>query len=279
MNGKGKGNMKSFLIVGVVVLTVVTALAVCISSENVSAMEIKMYTLQSSIGINSYEFSIDMIMTTGTDSSPVSMSTTANGAVDVVNHRFVMEMSSEFSTLMEMDFLYYIVDDAIFMKMDYLGSEQWIKMDFSEFNVSWDSYDQMQMQVDLLEYGEVERLNDEIINNEDCYVLKILPDVDKLYEIMMNQQGLSTGVLQGSYLSDIIKDFSIKLWISKETNFIMKAYEYVAMEMTMHEYTTSMTTEITIQFTNYNTAISIELPEDAENATSYLDIFSTISPA
>ena len=152
-------------------------------------------------------------------------------------------------------------------------------MDFSEFNVSWDSYDQMQMQVDLLDYGEVDRLNDEVVNNEDCYVLKILPDVDKLYEIMMNQQGLGTGVLQNSYLSDIIKDFSIKLWISKETNFIMKAYEYVSMEMTLYESTTSMTMETMILFTNYNTAIMIELPEDAENATSYLDIFSTISPA
>ena len=163
--------------------------------------------------------------------------------------------------------------------MDYLGTEQWMKMDFSEFNISWDSYDQMQMHVDLLKYSEVERLDDERVNNIDCYVLKIKPDVTKLHEIMMNQNGLSSGMLPISNFTDMIDEFSIKIWISKEKNLIMKAYESMTMLMTINEYSTSTKLDVTILFFNYNKEICIELPKDAENATSYSELFSIISPA
>lgn len=276
---RDEGKTKVFLAIVISILSVVSILSGCVSSDNVSASEIKIFTLQSYLDINSYEFSLDMTMNTGPVASMMSMVSTANGVVDVVNRRFMMEMSSSFSMLMEMNFLYYIVDDMIFMKMDYFGTEQWMKMDYSEFNVSWNSYDQMQMQVDLLEYGEVERLDDEIVNNNDCYVLKILPNVDKLFEIMMNQNGLSAGMLQISNLSNMLNDFSIKIWISKETNLIMKAYEYMTMDMDLYEYSTSTSMEITILFTNYNKTLNIELPEEAINATSYSEIFSIISPA
>jgi len=271
--------MKNFLAFAIALLTAITGLSGCISSDNVSASDVKLYTLQSSTDVKSYEFSLDMTMKTNNGTSPLTMSSTANGAVDVINHRFMMEMSSSFSIIMEMNFLYYIIDDVIFMKMDYLGNDQWIKMDFSEFNVSWDSYDQMQMQIDLLEYSEVKRLNDGAVNNIDCYVLEIQPDISKLYEIIMCQNGLSAGMLQISNLSDMIKEFSIKIWISKETNLIMKAHESMIMDMTLNGYTTSTIMQLTILFTNYNKEISIELPDEAKNANSYSELFSNILPA
>ena len=271
--------MKCFLPIAIAFLTIITALSGCISSDNVLASDIKLFTLQSSIDIKTYEFSLDMTMKTGNETSMMTMLSSASGAVDVVNQRFMMEMSSSFSLLMELNFIYYIIEDVIFMKMDYLGTEQWMKMDFSEFNISWDSYDQMQMHVDLLKYSEVERLDDERVNNIDCYVLKIQPDVTKLHEIMMNQNGLSSGMLPISNFTDMIDEFSIKIWISKEKNLIMKAYESMTMLMTINEYSTSTKLDVTILFFNYNKEICIELPKDAENATSYSELFSIISPA
>ena len=53
----------------------------------------------------------------------------------------------------------------------------------------------------------------------------------------------------------------------------MKAYESMTMDMTLNEYSTSTMMEVTILFTNYNKEISIELPEEATNATSYSELF------
>jgi len=278
MKGEDELKLKS-IFVCLVLISVTTALSGCIGSDNVSAAEIKMSTINTSLDIYSYSFSMDMTITTNTDESKTTMSTNAIGAVDVLNNKLMMEISSVISSSLEMNLLYYLIDDVMFIKMDYFGSEQWIKMNFSDFNISWDSFDQMHMQVDLLDYGEVERLGDEFINNEDCYVLKITPDIDKLYDILMSQQGLNIGIFQNFSLSDMFKDFTLKIWISKENNYILKAYEYMVIEMTLFEYSSSMTFEINIEFNDYNKPVTIELPEEAQNAVSYLNLLSNISPS
>jgi outer membrane lipoprotein-sorting protein len=280
MSGKDEYVMKFFSILTVFILLMLVVLSGCVSTESISAAEIKIHTLQSSTDINSYRFTMDMIMATEAYDSEMTMSISADGAVDVINQKIQMEMNSAFSGLMGMNvgFLCYITDDTMYIKLNSLGSEQWIKMDYSEFNATWDSYNQMQMQVELLEYSAVERLPDQQVNNEDCYILKITPDVAKLQEIIMNQQGISNNILQDSYLSYIIKECSIKLWISKSTDYIMRAYEDVSMETTIDDHPASMTMEMTMLFTDYNTPKNIELPEEAENALSFSDFFST-SPA
>jgi len=268
---------KYILINSIIFILLSSAFSGCISSDNVSATEIKMFTLDSSIDINTYRFLMDMVISTDMGGSKIKMNYYANGAVDIDEHKLMMEMRTSTIDSVEMDLLYYILDETVFIKMDYFGSEQWMKMNFSDYNVSWDSYDQMSMQLDLLDYGEVERLNDEVYDNEDCYVLKIIPDFEKLYKILMNQQVLNNGMIQDFALSDVIKDFSLKLWISKDNNLILKAYEYMSMEISLFGYTYSMTFEINIKFADYNEHVNIELPEEAQNAVSYLNYISGVS--
>lgn len=269
--------IKFILINAVLCLLLALAFSGCISSDSVSATEIKMFTLDSSIDINSYRFLMEMTISTDMGESEMTMNTNANGAVDIKGQKLMMEMSSSTMGSVETELLYYILGEMIYIKMDYFESEYWMKMNFSDFNVSWDSYDQMNMQLDLLDYGEVERLDDEVYDNEDCYVLKIIPDFEKLYEILMNQQGLNMGVLQDFPLSDMIDEFSLKLWISKESNLILKAYEYMSMEMSLFGYTYSMIFEIEIKFSNYNEPVVIELPEEANNAIYYMNYLSGVS--
>jgi len=278
MIGEDELKIKSILIY-ITILLVTTAFSGCISSDSVSAAEIKISTLNSSLDINSYSFSMDMAMTTNTDESKTTISTNAKGAVDVFNHKLMMEISTSISSSLEMHLLYYLVDDSMFIKINSFGSEQWMKMNFSEFNISWDLFDQMNMQLDLLEFAEVEKIGNDVINNENCYVLKITPDIDKLYNILMNQQGLNIGVFQNFSLSDMVKDFSLKLWISMENNYILKAYEYMSIEMTLFDYSSSMTIEINIEFNDYNKPVDIELPEETQNAISYPNFLSNISPS
>lgn len=271
--------MNKYLITGIVGIIIVTALSGCITSDNVSAAEIKMYTLQSAVDVVSYNFIMNMDISMNSGGTETSMEANVNGAVDILNHKLMMEMSTDLSASMDMNILYYIINETIFIKMDNSGTEQWMKMHFSESNITWNSFDQMYMQIDLLDLGEVERLDDEKVDNENCYVLKITPDIDKLYETIMSQQGLSLGMAQSYDITDMMKEISLVLWISKDSNFIMKAYEYMSMEMNLFEFQTDMSIGLTIKFTNYNEPVNIELPEDALDAISYLDYVSITAPA
>jgi len=201
----------------------------------------------------------------------MTMTSNANGAVDVLNNKLMMDMSTTIPGSTNMNMLYYIVEEVVFIKMDYFGSDQWMQMNFSDYNISWDTYDQMNMQIDLLDYGEVERLDDEVINNIDCYVLKIIPDFEKLYEILMNQQGLSTGIPQDTYFSEMIDEFSLKIWISKDNNLIIKAYEHMSMDLNLFGYSYSMSLEMDIRFFEYNEPVLIELPAEAQDSIDYSD--------
>ena len=77
---KEKKNIKCYLTIAIALFTVISALSGCISSDSVSAAEIKMYTLATSININSYEFLMDMTMTSKIDTTEMTMSATGNGA-------------------------------------------------------------------------------------------------------------------------------------------------------------------------------------------------------
>jgi len=123
------------------------------------------------------------------------------------------------------------------------------------------------MQKQLLDVSNVQKLNDEVVDGVNCYVLQIDPDLEKYFEIMMSQLETSgSGNLSLGDISDIIEGWSIKQWIAKDTNLIKKIYNQMTMSYSFFDQEITMDMEITVVFSNYNTAITIELPEEAENA-------------
>lgn len=281
-----KRKMKGLLEIGVMVLIVLVFISGRIFSEGVSAEEIKADTLAAVEGgdITSYRFSIDMTMTTVIEyeewASSMDMAITGEGAVDLTNKLISMDVSSTSSGIlvMEVEFEYYIVDDEMYMKMDFQGSEQWIKMELSEYAISWDSYDQMGEQAELLETAGVERLDDEVVNGVDCYVLNIIPDLGEYYEMMMNQQDLGSGSITDSEIidiSDLITGFSIKMWIDKDTDFMMKLDVQMAMDISYEGTSSSTDMEMIMLFTDYNVPVEIVLSEEAENAIDYSDYLTS----
>ena len=128
-------------------------------------------------------------------------------------------------------------------------------------------------------FGETDAKTTQILNYSSGISAGNAVTAENLFSSVMNQNGLSSGMLPISNFTDMIEEFSIKIWISKENNLIMKAYESMTTLMTINEYSTSTKLDVTILFSNYNTEICIELPEDAKNATSYSELFSILSPA
>lgn len=247
----------------------------CITSDGVSAAKIKSDMLQSTEFVESYKFSITSTSTMKSDSYDIVTETisTGEGSADLVNKKLMIEQTTEVVSMVSqgpVEGAIYFIDDILYMGVENiaLGSVEWSKKNNS--GTTWDSYDQMEIQSELLEVSEVERLDDEVVDGIDCYVLKIIPDLKKYYEIIINQQGLDTFTMpQGLDYSEIFKSWMVKQWIAKDTNYFVKSYNKVTMSM----YSISFTYETKILYSDYNSPVDIELPADAENAEWMPEIF------
>ncbi len=217
------------------------------------------------------------------------MTTISNGrgVVDIVDKKMKMNMNTclemldttEVPRTMEMEM--YLVNNTMYMKD--LGipelPAQWTKIEMPEGSEeSWESQDQLKQQMELLTISELELLEDEKVNGVDCYVLNIVPDTEKFWETTMakvmarSTQDLAPGI----DLQKILKSMSTKEWIAKDTNFLMKTQMAVHLVVNsedldipdmVEKFTMTADEEIEMRFYDYNTPVSIELPEAAESAS------------
>ena len=195
-----------------------------------------------------------------------------------------MDMVGEATIKMAMEM--YLVDAWMYMMVDApMTSPQWTKteMSYGEFLEEMESIDFTETQMEFLKSGEITITGVEKIDGIDCYVLEIIPDMGKLWEILMQQSQLTGGgimdmpmddfdEMMGS-VEDIIKDISAKYWIAKDTYYIAKGDMTFKIEitpesmgMTDEEGSVAMDVTMNMRMFNYNKPISITLPPEAENA-------------
>jgi len=268
--------MKKLLKISIVgLISGVLILSGCISTETISAAQIKASALQSASNVTSYGFSITgeiefaMSNDTGTVTSYV-ISSSGNGTIDTANNNLMTDVELYLSILeepMTIETTLYLIDNVAYTKND----ENWTKSNVTDLSEQWQSNNQMEIQRVLLEASDVEKLDDEIVDSVNCYVLKIEPDLELLYGVMMNQPGADfSDQLPHGNLSDYITSFSIKQWIAKDTNLWKKIYAQMTVEYSedLGGMSIDLSTDITlgVVFSNYNTAFNIELPEEAEDA-------------
>ncbi len=264
--------MKKILIIGLIVIIAIAATSGCVT-DGVSAVAIKNNALQAIDEVLSYKFSSTGISITSseTQSGITNMEsiTSGSGIVDIRQRRLMMTQAAEFSgdTESTVSATIYIFDDYAYMYSDSVVDGAWTKQEISDSDSFWYNYAHMEQMGNLLEASNVERLDDDVVNGVNCYVLKISADLDKFYETMMAQSGQSSGSIGDmSGIGDLIKEVSAKQWIAKDTNLMMKGYMCMKIEMDMFGLTTSIDMEITTELFDYNLPVDIELPEDAENA-------------
>ena len=121
--------MKNLLKIGMVVLVAgVLLISGCISTETVSAAQIKANALQSTESIISYSFIMTGEMDMALGGESVTTSYNANGAIDISNQKLKMEMISSMPgqpTTTELTF--YIIDNVLYSKMDIIGdTKNWM---------------------------------------------------------------------------------------------------------------------------------------------------------
>jgi len=286
-------------LIAVVALVAVAMFAGCIEEERMSTAEIKEMVLATAENIDTYKFDMDMtqkmLISNETDEMEMTTLSTGNGVVDNLNKKMKLGMTmtmkmpeeAEMPDTMEMKMDMYFINNAMYMKMDMGIPEmpvQWTKMEMpGGYEESWESQNQIDQQMELLNVSEMELLEDEKVNDVDCYVLKLTPDIEKYWDIMMRQEGMSELMqnLQQNVSFDIgemIKEMSLKYWIAKDTKFPVKTEMQIKMVMssedlnipeTEEKFTMTVDQRTDMVFYDYNKPVTIELPKEAESAAGF----------
>ena len=126
-----------------------------------------------------------------------------------------------------------------------------------------ESYETFWKSQGLLNSSDVVLLADEIVDGVDCNVLKIVPDTEKFWEIVMNQSETFRELqnLLGFDDNQSIMTVSTTQWIAKDTGFSQKSQTTLKTVKNLKDFDESdtdeeftMTRDITMemQFSDYN---------------------------
>ena len=249
-----------------------------------SAQEIVDGVIQSLDDIRTYQFDMDMTMDMAGEGEgegetfEMTMVMDGSGALDFDNSEMRMDMTMSMAMPdepeMDMGMAIYLIDGMMYMLMEIPEMEpMWIKSEMPEGY--WEEMSQVQAQIELLEVAQVEVMGSERIGGIDCYVLQLTPDLEQLWQMVMEQAEMAGEMpdITGELLQEMSRSFSVKQWIAKDTYFLAKVEIDMAMELTPEamgfpgeEGIMTMDIAMSILAYNYNQPVSIVLPPEAEEA-------------
>jgi hypothetical protein len=237
---------------------------------------------------NSYAFSMDMDMdievTGGPDAGKMGLSMKADGVYDMADEEMQMDLDMSIEGDIEgldgdsqtMSADVYMLDDWMYMKMKIAGlGEQWVKTPTTEDMMEAYDLDIVNQQLAPLEsMVEIGFVKYESVGGTQCYVLEIIPDIEEMKEWLEEQQmGAGTGEWD-ELMQDMFKELDYRLWISKDTKQLRKLRLTMNVEMTAEQAGASeadfdkmtMDVNLEMEIKDYNKPVSINLPDEAEDA-------------
>lgn len=237
----------------------------------------------------SYGFSLDMSMNAeaigGTQAGKMGMTMGADGVADLANMaiRFGLDMSvtqdipGEDNTPQSISAEVYMLDNMMYMKMDVAGAgEQWIKTPVTENVTQSYDLDMVNQELTPLETAtQIEFVKYETVDGSKCYVLTVVPDIATIKE-WLDQQQMTSGTMDWNSLTqDVFKELSYTVWIAQDTKLMKKLNMAMLLEMTAEQAGSNasdfdkMTLDLNMNMLmkHYNESVSIDLPDEAQNAT------------
>jgi hypothetical protein len=175
----------------------------------------------------------------------------------------------------------YAFDNVSYIKVIFMGSDNWTKaglpVDF------WYSQENQQFLDSILDSTDAESLPDQKAGGVSCHVLQLKPDYDALQEMLEKQADTGEEVPD---IESLISNLSIKVWVAKDTSYVTKIEvkldanipaEVLGGAAGGEGLTVNLT--VTMEITDINEAVSIDLPAEAEGAEwgNPLDMFSSFS--
>ena len=170
---------------------------------------------------------------------------------------------------------YYVVDGWMYMSVQVPEQgEQWMKFQMPEG--MWEQQSQVQQQIDMLrDAEEVSYLGSEEVNGIACHVVRIVPDMESLQEMVSQMQGQMGGLegvdLSAMDLGQMMKSMSMTQYIAEESLLFMKTEQRIVMEITPEQLGIPegeferITEEVstTMVFRDYDEPATIQLPQGA----------------
>lgn len=240
-----------------------------------SSEELQEKFIEANSNIKSYTFDMDMDMNMKMDvegkMTDVISSMKSNGRISQEDKKMALKavITSQAEGInMDMDMEMYMANNMMYTKT--MGA--WFK---SEFNQDvWNQQDQVKQFIELVKTGNVERLSDE----GQFHVIKVEPDMKKFAELMLEQQSQEIPLEQD--LSDMIKKYSVTIWIDKNSYVMKKSKVDMKMVITPEAMGSSqadgsmeMDTVTEISISNINKHVTIDIPQEALDAESLTDIY------
>ena len=250
------------------------------------AEEIRDEAIAAEAELDTCQFDMDMTMdmriVMDGETFDSAMVMDAEGAIDKQNEEMymdmtmIMEMTGEED--MEMSMALYIVEDWMYVGQEMPGEPAtWLKMLMPEgmWEQISEQYDIVAQQVDILLDVEVQLVGTETVDGTECYVLEVIPSMEKLWALMQ-LAGAEEGLPPGLDFEELITDFSIRQWIAKDTYFTLKTTVERTMVFTPEslgippelagEFDATADMAITITMHHINEPVTIELPPEAADA-------------
>ena len=241
-----------------------------------SSEELQEKFIEANSNIKTYTFDMNMDMNMKMDVmgklTDVSSKMVSDGRINQEDKKMALKaiISSVAEGInMDVDMEIYMADDMMYTKT--MGA--WYKSEFDQ-NV-WNQQDQLKRFVELIKSGNIEPLGDE----GQFRVIKVEPDMKKFSELMLEQQSQAASLAQMD-MSDMIKKYSVTVWINKRTYRMEKSKVEMKMVITPEAMGLSQTdgdmemdtvTEMTIS--NINEPVEIDIPGEALDAESMDNLY------
>ena len=248
---------KHLIVLGIVILLICVGLSGCEEKTYTdSTAEITTNMLNSLGNIKSYSYStigsiIFNDVKTGITEGYTEM--------DIANSRLMMIQNVSMSMYGNATSYIYIINSIEYTnKTESLGHIELTKKNITE--EIWSTYDNHELTGELLEISEVERVDDESVNDVVCYVITIIPDMEKYFQVLDNPMGTSSDYT--------LNNIEIKYWIDKVNYLPRRSYSKIGMNMSSPAWGDMVYIyETDIFYSNYNTDFVIGVPEWAINAS------------
>lgn len=269
-------------------LVVVLSFTACGEAGLPSAQEIIDGVIEAQDEIRAYEFEMNMTMDMAGEAEGEALERTvtmeSSGTLDLENVQMRADLTINVvepeEDEIEMGVEMYIIDGMMYAMLEALGEEPtWMKEEVP--TERWEilkGISGLETYKELLETAQVKVIGSEKVKGVDCYVLQLTPEMAQLWQTAMGQGGVGgEGILLSipkELLGEVIRSFSVKQWVAKDTYFLMKAEIDIAVESTSELMgypgeKEEMSMDITISFLayNYNQPVTIVVPPEAVEAT------------
>jgi outer membrane lipoprotein-sorting protein len=265
------------------VLIILLAFTACGGEQLPMAQEIVDSAVQALNDVVSYQFETTSTMGVSgeAEGEVIEGSETMNqsGTLDLANWQMHMVLTQHGVMTgaddIDMTQEAYLIDDMVYVMTETSDTGiTWMKTAIPAGY--WERMNLIGLQTELLETAEIEVIGSEKAGGVDCYVLEATPDKEKLWQLFMQQLGITNNTMPDispELLNEMLQSYSAKQWVAKDSYLLMKVEVEMSMELTPEimgspegEGEATIHILVTMLVHDYNQPVSIELPPEAEEA-------------